>query len=101
MPRSSPGRSTPVGVPKPKRRTQLSKRSLPSRRPIVIAPTLLDWARICGGRQRLGAARVRLADRAVGDLDLRRQVERRVGRDDARPRARPATVNALNVEPGS
>ena len=55
----------------------------PSRRPILIAPTLLDWARICAVRQRLGAARVRLADRAVGDLDLRRQVERRVGRDRA------------------
>jgi hypothetical protein len=46
IPRSSPGRSTPVGEPKPKRRTQWSNRRLPSLRPIVIAPTLLDCARI-------------------------------------------------------
>jgi hypothetical protein len=46
-PRSSPGRSTFVGEPKPKRRTQRSKRRAPIFRPTLIAPTLLDWARIC------------------------------------------------------
>jgi hypothetical protein len=36
----------PVGLPKPKRRTQLSNRSAPSRSPIVTAPTLEDCSRI-------------------------------------------------------
>ena len=46
MPRSSPGRSMPVGLPKPKRRTHLSKRSAPSRWPIMTEPTLEDCSRI-------------------------------------------------------
>ena len=46
-PASSPGRSTPVGAPKPKRWTQSLKRAAPSILPILIAPTLLERARIC------------------------------------------------------
>ena len=42
MPLSSPGRSVPVGLPKPKRRTHWSNFLAPSRRPIVTAPTLED-----------------------------------------------------------
>ena len=47
MPGDSPGRSTPVGFPKPNARTHLSKRIGPSRWPIFTAPTFEDWARIC------------------------------------------------------
>ena len=46
MPRSSPGRSMPVGLPKPKRRIQESKRSAPSRWPIMTEPTFEDCSRI-------------------------------------------------------
>ena len=46
MPAPSPGTSTPVARPKPNRRTHESKRWAPRRRPMVTAPTLLDWASI-------------------------------------------------------
>ena len=47
----------------------------------MIAPTLVDFLRISRCGQRAVAGVVRLADLAVGDLDRRRQVERRVRRD--------------------
>src|SRR5436305_152066 len=47
MPRVSPGSSMPVCEPKPKARMYRSKRSSPSRKPSLIAPTSLDFARIC------------------------------------------------------
>ena len=46
-PGSSPGRPTPVGAPKPKLCTQWLNVSGPSSLAIVIAPTLLERARIC------------------------------------------------------
>ena len=99
-PRSSPGRSTPVGRPKPKRRTQRSKLSLPMRWPIVIAPTLLDCARIspvvsvtvprgCDSPMMRSATRI-----VGGSVNVVRGVT--VPSSSA-----PATVNALKVEPGS
>ena len=42
MPPSSPGRSTPVGLPKPNRRTHLSKCFAPSFSPIITEPTFDD-----------------------------------------------------------
>ena len=45
-PGTSPGKSMPVSLPKPKRAIQSSRRCLPSRSPIVTAPMLLDLARI-------------------------------------------------------
>ena len=47
MPLASPGRSTPVERPNPNARTHWSKRVAPTFRPMVTAPTLLEWARIC------------------------------------------------------
>src|SRR5918997_532645 len=75
MPWFSPGRSTPVGFENPNRRTQRSKRVAPSFRPIITVPTLDERARM--------SAVVSLADLAVGDLDRRRHLERRVGLDQA------------------
>ena len=50
-------------------------------RPIVIAPTLLGLREDLRRGQRLVAVSVGVVDRAVGDLDLRREVERRRRRD--------------------
>src|SRR5665648_1148024 len=45
-PATSPGKSTPVGLAKPKASIHLSRRSLPILMPIFTAPTLLDHCRI-------------------------------------------------------
>ncbi len=67
----------------------------------MIAPTLLGLGEDAGRVERDPAALVRLADHAVGDLDLRRQVERRVRGVTTPSSSAAATVNALKVEPGS
>ena len=100
MPDSSPGRSTPVGVPKPKRRTHWSKRLAPSRRPISAAPTFEDSARM--------PATSRVSQpRACASL-ISRSATCRIGGSvngvvgvTLPSSSAPATVNALNVEPGS
>ena len=68
----------------------------PSRRPILIAPTLLDCARICAvvsvsSPRACGVAGS--CGRRPGSAAARSK--RRVGRDEALLRARPATVNGL------
>ena len=82
-PALSPGKSTPVRSPNPNRSIQEAS-SAPPRRSfaIVIVPTFEDSARICRTVICLRAARVGLADDPVGDVDRRRQRERRVGRHD-------------------
>ena len=100
MPRSSPGMSEPVGRPKPNFSTQPLKRSAPSFMPMVIAPTLLDWARI--------SAVVSVTEPRSWDSPIVRSATWMVG---ARPNevlgvttlssSAPATVKALKVEPGS
>ena len=91
----------PVGLPKPKRCTQRSNFRAPSLRPIITEPTFEDWARMSDTAQRHAAAVVRLPDHPVRHADLRRQVERGVGLDQALSWSAPDTVNALKVEPGS
>ena len=100
MPASSPGRSTPVGLPKPKRRTHWSKRRAPSVRPISAAPTLEDSARM--------PATARVSQpRSCASLISRSATWRTGGRLNVvdgvtlPSSSAPATVNALNVEPGS
>jgi hypothetical protein len=100
MPRSSPGMSTPVGRPKPKRRTQRSNAAPPSRCPIMIAPTLLDWPRM--------PAVDSVAHPRGCDSPISRSATVMVGGRlnsvsgvTLPSSSAPATVNALNVEPGS
>jgi hypothetical protein len=87
-------------LPNPNSRTQWSKRVLPSRSPIVIAPTLLDWARIWPvvivSQPRGCESEIeRSATWIVGG---RLKVVSGVTLPSSMA---PATVNALNVEPGS
>ncbi len=100
MPRSSPGRSTPVGLPKPNSRTQWSKRFSLSSRPILMAPTFEDCARIwevvsASGPRTCDSPMVRSATWIVGGRS------KTVSGVTLRSCSAPATVNALNVDPGS
>ncbi len=100
IPCCSPGRSTPVGLEKPKLRTQRSKRVGPSLRPIMALPTFEErariWATVSGPLPSSCASPiVRSAtwssegtwSRVSGVISFSWRA--------------PATVNALNVEPGS
>ena len=89
----------PVGAPKPKRWIQWFMRFAPTFAPIRSAPMLEDWARILD-REGVRRPRLGVGHRPVGVVELGRQVEERVGGDLASSSA-PATVNALNVDPGS
>ena len=92
---------TPVGRPKPKRRTHLSKRFAPSVSPTITEPTFDDSLRICATLLMPAAAVVRLAHRPVGDLDLRRHRRAWSSGSTSFSSIAPETVNALKVEPGS
>ncbi len=99
-PDSSPGRSTPVGLPNPKRRTQASKGALPSRWPIVTAPTFEDCWRIPAvlsvtGPRGCDSPISRSATLIVG---ARLNCDSGVTLPSS---SAPATVKALKVEPGS
>ena len=83
------------------RRPSDASRPAPSRSAIVIVPMFDDCSTICCTVRRSVAADVRLVDHAVGDLDRRREAERRARRDDVVLRAPPAIVTSLKVEPGS
>ena len=100
MPPSSPGRSTPVGRPKPKRRTHLSKRLAPSLRPIITEPTFDDsasiWATVlvppppsCASPTVRSATVISYGTSSV------------VPGSTSFSSSAPETVKALNVEPGS
>ena len=47
MPGLSPGKSTPVTRPKPKREIHDDRRVFPSSSASLMAPMLEEWARIC------------------------------------------------------
>ena len=100
MPVCSPGRSTPVARPKPNLRTHLSNRSAPSFRPIITDPTLDDSFRICETvlippPPSCASPTVRSATVISGDTSS--VVPGSTSPSDSAP----ATVKALNVEPGS
>jgi hypothetical protein len=87
-------------LPKPKRRTQSSKRRAPRRWPIFTVPTLLDWARICAVvrstvPRSCDSLIVRSATVIVGG-----RWKMSVGLTTFSSSA-AATVKGLNVEPGS
>ena len=100
IPPDSPGKSTPVGLPKPKRPIQDATRSLPSSCASVIVPMFDDWKRICAtlivcvGRGSCSWM-TRSATRMVG---ASRNFE--LGATSFSARA-AATVTSLKVEPGS
>ena len=101
-PALSPGKSMPVGLPKPNCVDPLLERVSPSSvRAIVTVPTFDDCCEDLRDRHRLGAAHLGVVDHAVGDLDRVRQRERRLRRDDAVSDSAPAIVTTLNTEPGS
>ena len=100
MPVASPGRSTFVPLPKPKRRTQWSKRSGPSSMPIFTEPTFDDWARM--------SPTVSVTCPRGWDSLISRSATWSVGgRSNSDwgsisfSSSAPATVKALKVEPGS
>jgi len=100
MPLASPGTSTFVPVPKPNRRTQLSNRFAPSFRPIFTEPTLEDWARM--------SATVIVRYPCAWASSISRSATLIMGGTGScvcgrisRSSSAPATVNGLNVEPGS
>ena len=78
MPCSSPGRSTPVGLPKPQRWIQASNGFVPTLRAISTAPMFDEYLRISLVVQRLVAVVLGVVDLAVGDGEHRRDVELRV-----------------------
>ncbi len=90
----------PVVRPKPNRRTHLSKRSLPSLSPIITEPTFEDWARIS---DTVSVS----APRAWASPIVRSATWIWGGRSSlvvgliSFSSSAPATVNALNVDPGS
>ena len=89
-----------MGLPKPNRRTHLSKRSLPSFRPIITEPTFEDWARIW-------AVLSVIAPRPCASSIVRSATWIWGGRSNlvvgliSFSSSAPATVKALKVEPGS
>ena len=91
----------PVGAPKPKRRTQSLKRPAPSSIADLDRADVARAGEDLRGRERFFGVFGVVVDRAVGDLDLVGDVERRVRRDQAllQRARRPSTT--LNVEPGS
>ena len=100
MPLPSPGRSLPVVEPKPKRRTQPSKRRSPSFIPMVIAPTLLDCERICAvvsvSKPRCSFSPIVRSATLISGARLNE-----VCGVTTRSWSAPATVKGLKVEPGS
>ncbi len=82
MPLLSPGKSTPVLLPNPKRSIQRASRSRPSASASVIAPTFDERDRICATRHRLRAPFLGIVDHPVRHLDRVRQRERRAWVDD-------------------
>ena len=81
-PALSPGKSIPVGWPKPKRSIHFASRAAPSFSASVIAPTFDERCEDLRDGHRLGAARLGVVDDPVGDVDRVRQRERRVRRDE-------------------
>ena len=70
MPGASPGRSTPVVWPKPKRSIHFESSDLPTILAIVTVPTLDDSCRICRTVKSLEPARHVVVHDLVADLDL-------------------------------
>ena len=101
-PALSPGKSIPVGCPKPKRAIQRPSRCGPSSSASVIVPTFDECERIWATRHRLGrrAARRRGSTRSATWIVVR-QRERRRSASTRPSESAPATVTSLNVEPGS
>ena len=100
MPDSSPGRSTPVGLPKPKRRTHWSNRRAPMRRSISAAPTLEDSA-MMPAVERVSQPRAWesvISRSATWSTGGRSNIVSGVTSPSS---SAEATVNALKVEPGS
>ena len=100
IPWLSPGKSIPVGRPKPKRPIHDISRSLPSSRASVIAPTFEDLARICAtdivSVPRGSASWMTRSATWMeyGSVNLVRGVTIPV-------ESAPPTVTSLNVDPGS
>ena len=82
MPGLSPGKSIPVGLPKPNRVIHFASRSGRASRAIVTAPTFDECARICATVSVSVPRGSASWTRPVGDLDRVRQRERRARRDE-------------------
>ena len=67
MPGLSPGKSGEIGRPNPNRSTKRPRRSAPSRKPILTAPTLLDLISHLAERQHAVVVAAELVDHPVPD----------------------------------
>ena len=83
IPRLSPGKSIPVFSPNPNREIQAASRFEPRSCASMTVPMFDERASISETDIVSVGRGLGLVDRAVGDLDRRRQRERRVRRDDA------------------
>ena len=88
------------GAPKPKRCTHPLKRSAPSSLPILIAPTLLEWARICDVVRVSSGCSVSSWIVRSATWIWSGMLKPRGGRDQPCCSA-PETATTLKVEPGS
>ncbi len=99
-PGDSPGKSIPVGFPKPKRSIQDDEAPFAEPLRDEIVPMFDEYSTIWRTLYPHGSARVRLADDAVGDAELSAEAGTSSRGVTVPSSSAAATVTSLNVEPG-